>query len=67
MEIILLGDNIDACKPGDAVEVTGIYLSRLDYAMNMKHGFPIFSTFLEANNIKTQDEIFNQNLPDEDK
>lgn len=63
----MLGDNIDLCKPGDEVEVTGIYLHRFDYMMNIKHGFPIFSVLLEANAVRCSDEIFNANLPDEDK
>lgn len=65
--MILLGDNIDSCKPGDEVEVTGIYVHKFDYMMNIKHGFPIFSVHLEANAVRRQDEIFNANLPDEDK
>lgn len=67
IEIILLGDNIDSCKPGDDLEVTGIYMHRFDYMMNIKHGFPIFNVMIEANAIRKQDEIFNTNLPDEDK
>jgi DNA replication licensing factor MCM2 len=67
IQIILLGDNIDSCKPGDEIEVTGIYLHRFDYLLNIKHGFPIFSTILESNMIRRSDEIFNTNLPDEDK
>lgn len=67
VEIILLGDNIDGCKPGDEVEVTGIYQHRFDFHMNIKHGFPIFNVLIEANAIRRADEIFNANLPDEDK
>ena len=67
IQVILLGDNIDMCKPGDEVEVTGIYIHRFDYMMNIKHGFPIFSVLLEANAVRRSDEIFNSNLPDEDK
>jgi DNA replication licensing factor MCM2 len=51
-DVILLGDNIDSAKPGDEVEVVGIYSNKLDYSMNVKHGFPVFNTFIEANNVK---------------
>ena len=41
-DVVLLGDNIDACRPGDEVTITGVYTHRYDYALNVKHGFPIF-------------------------
>ena len=50
--MILLGDNIDSCKPGDEVEVTGIYMHRFDFMMNIKHGFPIFNVMIEANAVR---------------
>jgi len=50
--VIVLGDNIDIARPGDEVEVTGLFLHRYDYALNVKHGFPVFSTMIEANYIK---------------
>ena len=48
----MLGDNIDIARPGDEVEVTGLFLHRYDYSLNVKHGFPVFSTMIEANYIK---------------
>ena len=48
----MTGDNIDACRPGDEVTIVGIYNFRYDYALNVKHGFPLFNTVSEANNIK---------------
>lgn len=50
-DIILLGDNIDMARPGDLVEVVGIFMNRYEYALNIKHGFPVFSSHIEANNI----------------
>jgi DNA replication licensing factor MCM2 len=41
-EVILLNDLIDIARPGDEVEITGIYLTRFDYGGNTKHGFPVF-------------------------
>jgi len=42
---------VDCARPGDEVEITGIYISKFDYNMNIQHGFPIFTTYIEANNI----------------
>lgn len=60
-------DLVDSARPGDEVEVTGIYINRFEYFSNVKHGFPVFSTIIEANNIKryTDDDIID--LTDEDK
>ena len=63
----MTGDNIDACRPGDEVTIVGIYNFRYDYALNVKHGFPLFNTVIEANNIKRKSEIDNINYLEEDK
>ena len=33
-EVYLLGDNIDLARPGDEVQIVGIYKSRYDQRMN---------------------------------
>ena len=66
-EVILLGDNIDIARPGDEVEVTGIYTSKFEYALNVKHGFPVFSTVIEANYVRRLHEIESDELLDEEK
>ena len=38
-------------QPGDEIELTGIYKNNFDSSLNTKHGFPIFSTVIEANYI----------------
>lgn len=65
-EVILLGDNIDIARPGDEIQVTGIYTMQYDYKLNRAHGFPIFTTFIEANYVKCLAEIENIDLPKED-
>jgi DNA replication licensing factor MCM2 len=40
----LLGDNVDIAKPGEEVEITGIYKNRYYLPLNVKQGFPLFST-----------------------
>ena len=48
-EVILFGDNIDKARPGDYIEVTGIYMNRYECSLNIRQGFPLFSTLIEAN------------------
>lgn len=45
------GDNIDLARPGDEVEVTGTFMNRYDCLLNIKQGFPLFTTYIEANHI----------------
>ena len=61
-EILLQGDLVDTARPGDEVEITGIYTSKFDYNMNAQHGFPIFSTHIEANYIKRLHDIDHSTL-----
>jgi DNA replication licensing factor MCM2 len=56
-EVILQADLVDTARPGDEVEITGIYTSKFDYNMNIQHGFPIFTTHIEANYIKRLHDI----------
>lgn len=54
-DIILLWDLIDSAKPGEEVDVTGIYRNSYDGSLNAKNGFPVFSTVIEANMIQRRD------------
>jgi len=64
---ILLGDLCDNCKPGDEIELTGIYTNSYDGSLNIAHGFPVFSTVIIANHIlKKGDLTSTSNLTDED-
>lgn len=67
-EVILLADLIDSAKPGDEIEVTGIYRNHYDGQLNNKNGFPVFATILEANHIiKSHDQLAGFNLTEEDE
>ncbi|GAA5995438.1 MCM DNA helicase complex subunit MCM2 [Rhodotorula paludigena] len=57
-EVVLLWDLIDSAKPGDEIEVTGIYRNNFDTSLNVKNGFPVFSTVLEANHINKKEDLF---------
>ncbi|KAJ1924247.1 MCM DNA helicase complex subunit [Tieghemiomyces parasiticus] len=67
-DVIVLWDLIDAAKPGEEVEVTGIYRNNFDAALNTTNGFPVFSTVIEANHIsKKEDEFASFRLTEDDQ
>ncbi|KAI5300907.1 MCM DNA helicase complex subunit [Ascosphaera atra] len=67
-EVILLADLIDMAKPGDEVEITGIYRNHYDGQLNNRNGFPVFATILEANHIvKSHDQLAGFHLTEEDE
>lgn len=59
-EVILLWDLIDAARPGELIEVTGIYKNNFNYALNSKYGFPVFATLIEANHILKKEDQFSE-------
>ena len=67
-EIILLHDLIDQARPGDLVEITGIYTNNFESSLNRANGFPVFSTYVEANHLsRKSDANAATSLTDEDK
>lgn len=66
-DCILLADLCDQCKPGDEIEVTGIYTNNYDGSLNTEHGFPVFATVIMANHVSVKDsKQVVQSLTDED-
>ena len=57
-DVILLSDLIDCARPGEEVEITGIYLNKQSRAMNNQQGFPVFRTVIEANYVQKQQDLF---------
>ncbi|KAJ7647242.1 MCM-domain-containing protein [Roridomyces roridus] len=57
-EVVLLWDLIDSAKPGEEVEITGIYRNNFDASLNAKNGFPVFSTVIEANHVNKKEDLF---------
>ena len=66
-DVMILNDLVDSARPGDEVEITGIFMNKFDYGANVKHGFPVFSTVIEANNVKRFGDEQIVELTDEDK
>lgn len=54
-EVILLWDLVDIAKPGEEIEVVGVYKNNYDGQLNVKNGFPVFATILEANSIRRKE------------
>ncbi|XP_012518543.1 PREDICTED: DNA replication licensing factor MCM2 [Propithecus coquereli] len=66
-DAILLADLVDSCKPGDEIELTGIYHNNYDGSLNTSNGFPVFATVILANYVaKKDDKVAVGELTDED-
>merc|ERR1711936_1448194 len=66
-DAIVLGDLCDSCKPGDEIELTGVYTNNYDGSLNTNNGFPVFATVIMANHIlKKDDSNATKNLTDDD-
>ena len=57
-ELVLMGDLVDAARPGEAVEVTGIYKHSYNAALNSTNGFPVFTTMIEVNYVNKKEDLF---------
>ncbi len=68
-DVILLSDLIDIAKPGEEIEVTGIYSNSVEtFTLAKRGGFPIFSTQIEANHVLKQESRMSAHaLTDADK
>jgi len=55
-EVYLEHDLIDIARPGEEIEVTGVYEQKYDSSLTLKSGFPVFSTFLTANHIRKRED-----------
>lgn len=70
-DVILLHDLIDSVTPGELVEITGIYTNDYDYMLNLRNGFPVFSTVIKANYVARADQggsgLSSTQLTDEDQ
>ncbi|KAG0318235.1 MCM DNA helicase complex subunit, partial [Podila horticola] len=45
-------------KPGEEVEITGVYRNNFDVTLNSANGFPVFATILEANYVNKKQDVF---------
>ncbi|EJK45417.1 hypothetical protein THAOC_35968, partial [Thalassiosira oceanica] len=67
-EVVLLDDLVDTGRPGEDIEVTGIYCHGYDYHLTNRSGFPVFQTHVLANHIrKREDASSASNLSEADR
>lgn len=67
-EVILQNDLCDSVRPGEQIAVSGVYTNRFEAGLNAANGFPVFSTVIEANYIKKDNDYLSHcQLNDEDK
>ncbi|EEY58832.1 DNA replication licensing factor Mcm2, putative [Phytophthora infestans T30-4] len=67
-DVVLVGDLIDKARPGDEIAVTGIYTNTPDPTLNLRDGFPVFRTVIEANHVERRADVLgSQLLTAEDK
>ncbi|KAH7976741.1 hypothetical protein HPB52_018809 [Rhipicephalus sanguineus] len=62
-----LADLCDSCKPGDEIELTGVYTNNYDGSLNTANGFPVFATIIMANHVlRKDDKVAARHLTDDD-
>ena len=54
-------------KPGDEIEICGIYKSIYDLNSNLQNFFPLFKTYIEANYISKINDIIDEEINEKDK
>jgi DNA replication licensing factor MCM2 len=53
-DVNLHGDLIDKVRPGEEIELTGVYMHSQQGLARDKSGFPVFGTVIEANSIQNK-------------
>ena len=66
-EVELLGDLIDKARPGEEIDVIGIYAHTDTNPNRERGGFPVYGTHIKANCIQKKSGSGNSGLSDEDK
>jgi len=56
-DVLLFYDLIDCAKPGEEVEVTGVYKNSFNVSLNIKNGFPVFFTVIEASSVSKDEGV----------
>jgi DNA replication licensing factor MCM2 len=63
-DVIMQGDLTDCCRPGEQIDVTGIYKHVMEVR---RQGFPVFATMIEANHISRSSDQFSIGTPTEEE
>lgn len=67
-EVVFLDDLVDIARPGEEVEVTGIFCHSYDYFLTQRSGFPVFQTYVSANHVRRKEDASSaSNLSEADR
>ena len=66
-EVVITSDLVDSVRPGDQVEVVGTFKSKMDGLANIRSGFPVLKSHIEANGVRRRNELKMGSLGEEDK
>jgi DNA replication licensing factor MCM2 len=64
-EVILQGDLVDSVRPGDKMELTGIYKCIYDAGTNARTCFPVYRTEIIAVHIKCKGDVKEMTITDD--
>merc|ERR1719331_839315 len=64
-EVILTGDMVDSVRPGDKMDLTGIYRCIYDAGTNARTCFPVYRTELFAVHIKCKGDVKEVSITDD--
>jgi len=56
-EVILTGDQVDSVRPGDEVQLTGIFRCHYDAGTNARTCFPVYRTEIEAIHLQVKGDV----------
>lgn len=66
-QVTLLDDLVDTVRPGEEIDMVGIYLHNPNLINRDKSGCPVFTTLIEANSIQKKNSSNSTFLSEEDK
>jgi DNA replication licensing factor MCM2 len=65
-EVVLSSDLVDTVRPGDMVDIHGVYVARYDGVSNLRAHFPVFKTAIECLNAVRVNELRSSDFTPED-
>lgn len=66
-EVILTGDQVDAVRPGDELNLTGVYRCLYDAGTNARTCFPVYRTIVEAVHLQRKGDVKIEHVTDEEQ
>lgn len=66
-EVTLTGDQVDSVRPGDELNLTGVYRCLYDAATNARTCFPVYKTAIEAVHLERSGDVKIEHVTDEEQ